>query len=629
MPLAKFPQVGTKVNHYKVMEVLKDEDVGPYYLVKDTRKGGKFILKIYDIAFLEGTENYELFLQKTVKLLELTNEHIRKVVDLGQFKTFYYIVTEIVVGANLGQLIKDKNLEYKEALSYLKSIAQALAYTHENGLIHGDLKPESITISKDGLIQVGGFLEAEVAPRDEIRQNPADLRSVYWSPETLEGIADSTYSDTFSLGLIFYHMITGRVPYKKSNSMNRVEILRSADLHFHPQEIEQLPESILNLINKMTHSQLDERYSDFNQLLEDIGNIDDSQIEGKLDSNKEAERPYRILNEQDLRLYLLKTGLSNEETNKIINRAALEIINEKIEEMEPMERPTTKEELSEFYKKPISINPETVYVNYASYLNEQKSFWYLMEIGWNQLIGVVGFGLALWALYTLFYVPFYHINLVYLLAGSYFALFLSLAWIFRSNILRWLIVLGGVGPAVGLLFVPPVPISNPELLLQRTLEYTKTYEGSYALEESLMHLTVDRALQRALARTYFDEFVENQEFYYLQKSLLTWIDPDFTYKLVYGNKSKVNYIARSISTDDLVDLSDLAKGDLLVDNSDTYFGIFLGDNRWVLEKQSSQKISILKAPFAGEPIKRIKVDILRAKVIESEHGLIQQSSESP
>ncbi len=610
------------------MEVLKDEDVGPYYLVKDTRKGGKHILKIYDIAFLEGTEKYELFLQKTVKLLELTNEHIRKVVDLGQFKTFYYIVTEIVVGANLGQLIKDKNLEYKEALSYLKSIAQALAYTHENGLIHGDLKPESITISKDGLIQVGGFLEAEVAPRDEIRQNSADLRSVYWSPETLEGIADSIYSDTFSLGLIFYHMITGRVPYKKSNSMNRVEILRSSDLHFQPQEIEQLPDSILNLINKMTHSQLDERYSDFNQLLEDIENIDNSQLEGKLDSNKEAERPYRILNEQDLRLYLLKTGLSSEETNKIINRAALEIINEKIEEMDPLDRPTTKEELSEFYKIPISINPETVYVNYASYLNEKKSFWYLMEISWNQLFGVVGFGLAVWALYTLFYVPFYHVNLVYLLAGSYFALFLSLAWIFRSNILRWFIVLCGVGPAVGLLFVPPVPISDPEMLLQRTLEYTKTYEGSYALEESLIHLTVDRALQRALARTYFDKFIEHQEFYFLQKSLLTWIDPDFTYKLVYGNLSKVNYIARNISTDDLVGLKDLAKGDLLVDSSDTYFGIFLGDKRWVLEKQASQKISILNAPFVGEPIRRIKVDVLRAKVIEAEQGLIQQSSES-
>ena len=101
----------------------------------------------------------------------------------------------------------------------------------------------------------------------------------------------------------------------------------------------------------------------------------------------------------------------------------------------------------------------------------------------------------------------------------------------------------------------------------------------------------------------------------------------FALSLISNTKTAIRQ-NNSINEDKASTLSDLKRGDLLVDSSEKYFAVFLGNQSWLIESQKSQKISVLKAPFEKEPIQSMKVDIFRPQLFTTEQGTLQQSSQS-
>ncbi|HLU06395.1 MAG TPA: serine/threonine-protein kinase [Woeseiaceae bacterium] len=210
------------VKGYKFLKKLAASDHSAVYLAEKVSTGGKMVLKVLrqvpDLS--DGIGAFDRFLQEYEMIADLVHPNIVKIHDLGVSDDHAHIAMEYLSGGDLKQRIKNGILE-TDAVRYAREIASALAQVHSVGILHRDLKPGNVMLREDGSIALIDFglakrmrLEQEMTGSGEIFGTP-----YYMSPE--QGHADDAdaRSDIYSLGVIFYEMLTGEKPYKASNAM--------------------------------------------------------------------------------------------------------------------------------------------------------------------------------------------------------------------------------------------------------------------------------------------------------------------------------------------------------------------------------------------------------------------------
>lgn len=206
------PSTRTLANRYRLDELIAEGGFAQVYRAYDTELQRTVAIKIPKPSKLESKDD---FLAEARRVARLKHESIVPVYDVGVENDTCYIVTEYLEGGSLADKLVSGRIPREQALRWVSEIADALEYAHLNGIIHRDIKPANILIDHHGRAKIADFGIAHSATTTgSFAPSLGTLR--YMSPEQLEGKPSDHRSDLYSLGVVLYEVMTGRIPYSSS-----------------------------------------------------------------------------------------------------------------------------------------------------------------------------------------------------------------------------------------------------------------------------------------------------------------------------------------------------------------------------------------------------------------------------
>jgi serine/threonine protein kinase len=207
---AQFPQL-------EIIELFGLGGMGMVYKARQPRVDRLVALKILPVESSRGAAFAERFQREAKALAKLNHPGIVTFYDFGQTSEYYYFIMEYVDGMNLRQLLQSQILEPRQALELVTQICTALQFAHDEGVVHRDIKPENILLNKKGQVKIADFALAKLlgaAPDTALTMSQAAMGTFnYMAPEQRENAQKVDHrADIYSLGVVFYEMLTGEVP---------------------------------------------------------------------------------------------------------------------------------------------------------------------------------------------------------------------------------------------------------------------------------------------------------------------------------------------------------------------------------------------------------------------------------
>lgn len=203
-------------NRYQIVEQLGGGGMALVYRAKCTLLNRDVTIKVLRPEFASDQDFVNRFQREAQAVASLSHPNIVSLYDVGKEEGIQYIVMEYIEGSNLKETIRERGpLPIEEALHFAKQICDALAHAHENNIIHRDIKPHNILITKTGRAKVTDFGIARAVTSSTVTSTGTIVGSVHYiSPEQARGETTGTRSDLYSLGVILYEMVTGKVPFE-------------------------------------------------------------------------------------------------------------------------------------------------------------------------------------------------------------------------------------------------------------------------------------------------------------------------------------------------------------------------------------------------------------------------------
>jgi len=260
---------------YQVIEKLGMGGMGRVYKVYDTKIREKIALKLLkpEITFEEKT--VERFRSEIRLARRIAHKNVCRMFDWGEFSHLFFITMEYVPGENLKNVIRMSGpLHVNKAVQYAKQICEGLVEAHRWDVVHRDLKPHNIMIDPIGTVRIMDFgIARSVQTKGWTGEGIAVGTPEYMSPEQAEGQDVDKRTDIYSLGIILYEMITGKVPFEGETTLS---ILRKQEFEppIPPREWNpQIPESLNRLILKCLEKKKERRYQNAEEVLSELGSI--------------------------------------------------------------------------------------------------------------------------------------------------------------------------------------------------------------------------------------------------------------------------------------------------------------------------------------------------------------------
>ncbi|MCR5654587.1 MAG: Stk1 family PASTA domain-containing Ser/Thr kinase [Lachnospiraceae bacterium] len=257
-------------DRYEILDKIGTGGMSDVYKGKDHKLNRLVAVKVLKQEFSENTSFVSKFRTEAQAAAGLMHPNIVNVYDVGEEDGIYYIVMELVEGITLKNYIEKKaRLSMKEAISIAIQVSMGIEAAHNNHIIHRDIKPQNIIISKDGKVKVTDFGIAKAATSNTITSNV--MGSVhYTSPEQARGGFSDERSDIYSLGCTLFEMLTGHVPFDGETTV-AIAIKHIQDDMPSPREyIPEIPISVEKIIFKCTQKSPDRRYQNMSELIADL-----------------------------------------------------------------------------------------------------------------------------------------------------------------------------------------------------------------------------------------------------------------------------------------------------------------------------------------------------------------------
>ena len=257
-------------DRYEVLEKIGTGGMSDVYKAKDHKLNRFVAVKILKQEFSENDNFVSKFRVEAQAAAGLMHPNIVNVYDVGDENGIYYIVMELVEGITLKKYIEKKSrLTVKEAVSIAIQVAMGLEAAHNNNIIHRDIKPQNIIISKEGKVKVTDFGIAKAATSNTITSNV--MGSVhYTSPEQARGGYSDAKSDIYSLGITLYEMLTGRVPFNGDTTVAIAIKHIQEELQTPKVYNEDIPISVEKIVLKCCQKSPDRRYQSAGALITDL-----------------------------------------------------------------------------------------------------------------------------------------------------------------------------------------------------------------------------------------------------------------------------------------------------------------------------------------------------------------------
>ena len=202
-------------NRYEIMEKIGEGGMAEVYKAKCNLLQRYVAIKVLKSQFYENEEFVEKFKDEALAIAVLSHDNIVNIYDIGNDKNLIYIIMEYVEGTNLKNFIKEARvMNYDKALDISVQIASALKCAHGKNIIHRDIKPHNILITTEGNVKVADFGIAKATTSSTITNSDRIVGSAHYiSPEQAKGNVVDCKTDIYSLGVVMYEMVTGKVPF--------------------------------------------------------------------------------------------------------------------------------------------------------------------------------------------------------------------------------------------------------------------------------------------------------------------------------------------------------------------------------------------------------------------------------
>jgi len=242
------------------------------YKARDNLLNRYVAVKVLRQQFMHDEDFIRRFNREAQAAASLSHPNIVSIYDVGQDADTHYIVMEFVDGANLNEIIRERApLQSEEAVKIASQICDALDHAHYNQIIHRDIKPHNILIGNNGRVKVTDFGIARAVTASTITQTGSVIGSVhYFSPEHAKGVAAGEKSDIYSLGIVLYQMLTGRLPFLGESPIS-VALKHLQEPFEQPRKVNPyIPQSVENIILRAMRKNPQERYASAQQMLADL-----------------------------------------------------------------------------------------------------------------------------------------------------------------------------------------------------------------------------------------------------------------------------------------------------------------------------------------------------------------------
>ncbi|WKN28672.1 Stk1 family PASTA domain-containing Ser/Thr kinase [Apilactobacillus kunkeei] len=295
-------------DRYKIIDKIGEGGMVNVYLSYDMKENRLVTIKIIRIDFQGSQKAKRHFKYEKLAINKLKSKHIVQVYDLNQSGDLQYLVTEYVDGQDLKNYIqKHYPIGIDKVIAIMTQLIDAVYEAHSHGIIHRDLKPQNVLIDKKGVVKVTDFGIALIESQNAFTQTNAVVGSIHYiSPEQALGKKVTTQSDVYSLGIILYELLTGKVPFDGDSPVNIAMKHTNENL---PSIIEQnslVTQALENVVIKATAKQLSDRYKSVLDMKEDLltsmseERMDEAKLHFMIPKNEIDNGETKVLDLKDL-----------------------------------------------------------------------------------------------------------------------------------------------------------------------------------------------------------------------------------------------------------------------------------------------------------------------------------------
>lgn len=278
---------GQKINdRYQIIRSIGEGGMANVYLAHDTILDRDVAVKILRGDLADDEKFVRRFQREAIAASSLSHPNIVEMYDVGEDNGKYYIVMEYVEGKTLKSLIKKRGaLTLPEVIDIMQQLTSAISCAHDSNIIHRDIKPQNVLIKEDGIVKITDFGIAMALNSNELTQTNSVMGSVhYLPPEQANGKGATLKSDIYSLGIVMFELLTGKLPFRGENAVeiaikqmkNQIPSVCSLN--------ENIPQSVENIILKACAKNPKNRYNTVKDMYADI--------ETCLDEERQNEKRY-------------------------------------------------------------------------------------------------------------------------------------------------------------------------------------------------------------------------------------------------------------------------------------------------------------------------------------------------
>jgi serine/threonine protein kinase/Flp pilus assembly protein TadD len=281
------------IHHYKLEESLGAGGMGEVYRAEDTRLGRQVAIKFLPASFQYDPDRRERFVREARAASAVSSPNIAAIYDIGEHEGTSYIVMEYIEGEPLSKKIENGPLSINDSIDILSQAADALDEAHKQGIVHRDIKSDNIMITERGLVKILDFGLVKFDPQQDKARRTEGLKDshptvplgndttvgivvgtvAYMSPEQALGREVDVRTDIFSLGVVGYEMLTGRLPFSGNSPTEMIDNI----VHQEPAAISRfnynVPQELERIIRKAMEKDPDFRYQSAREMYIDLYNL--------------------------------------------------------------------------------------------------------------------------------------------------------------------------------------------------------------------------------------------------------------------------------------------------------------------------------------------------------------------
>lgn len=259
-------------NRYKIIDTIGRGGMAIVYKAIDLKLNREVAVKVLRDEYTENEQFIRKFDRESQAAAGLTHPNIVSVYDVGVQDNIYYIIMEYVDGITLKQYLNQKgHLDSVEATQFVLEVSSALKCAHDHKIIHRDIKPHNILLTQDLTPKVADFGIARAATSSTVTVTNQTMGSVHYiSPEQARGGFVDERSDLYSLGIMYYELLTGQLPYDAESSVS-IAIKHIQEPIVPPKDLNpEIPNSVNDVILKLTQKKPEDRYQNTQELIDDL-----------------------------------------------------------------------------------------------------------------------------------------------------------------------------------------------------------------------------------------------------------------------------------------------------------------------------------------------------------------------